>query len=274
MNGSIPVSFAGLRLWNGPAPLSADGDADRVEHFEEERDGILRLTDVSVPTIDFFPAVRHDNSPRPAVLVCPGGGYSILAWNHEGINVAYWLAHCGFSAFLLKYRCPDRRDAALADAARAIRIIRANAEKWRIDAGKIGILGFSAGAHLAARLCTMPDGARPYDDIDETDREPFLPDFQMPIYPAYIYREGYACDPDFKITKATPPAFIAQSADDPFGDSSFAYAIALRKAGVPVELHIFPRGSHGYGLLRQGTAPGAELAAAAERWLRQFDGDA
>lgn len=268
MNSQIPKLFSDMPLWTGAAPLGQEGDAESPGRYEEHPDGIYRLTDVGVPTISFFPATAANRAARPAVVVCPGGGYSILSMNQEGRDIAWWLASAGVSAFLLKYRCPDRRDAALADAARAVRLIRANAAAWGVAPDKVGILGFSAGAHLAARLSTLPAGAEPYPKADAIDEQPCRPDFQMPIYPAYIFRDGYGTDPDFAIDKATvPPAFIAQSADDVWADSSLAYAIALKKAGVPVELHLYSDGGHGYGMLREHGRTPREWPAAAERWL-------
>lgn len=257
-----------MPLWMGAAPFGKEGDAESPGHYAENPDGIYRLADVGVPTISFFPATAANRAARPAVVVCPGGGYSILSMNQEGRDVAWWFAQAGVSAFLLKYRCPGRRDAALADAARAVRLIRANAEAWNVVPDKVGIIGFSAGAHLAARLSTLPAGAEPYPKADAIDEQPCRPDFQMPIYPAYIFRDGYGIDPDFAMDKATvPPAFIAQAANDPYVDSAFAYAIALKKAGVPVELHIYPDGGHGYGMLREHGRTPREWPAAAERWL-------
>lgn len=259
--------FSGLPLWDGPAPF-ADPVADaKPEKFEIAADGLCRVTDVSEPTLDFYAATTPGSQPCPAVVVCPGGGYSILSVYQEGRDIARWLAQFGISAFLLKYRCPGRREAALADAARAIRLVRANAAKWRIDPAKVGIIGFSAGAHLLSRLSCLPAGAEPYPRTDAVDDLPCRPDFQMPIYPAYIFRDGYAIDPDFAITKDTPPAFIAQSANDTLADSAFAYAIALRNAGVPVELHIYPDGGHGYGMLHFKGRAARAWARAAEDWL-------
>lgn len=266
MNTTIPKSFSDRPLWEAAKPFSKPEDATLKEHFLDETDGIERLTDVTEPTLTFFPATTLDNSPRPAVLVCPGGGYGILAWNHEGIDIAMWLASLGFSAFLLKYRCPDRRDAALADAARAMRVIRANADAWGVIADKIGIIGFSAGAHLSARLSCLPAAKDPYPATDAADALPCRPNFQMIIYPAYIDRENWGFDPDFEICEKTPPAFIAQAEDDYFMKSSIAYYIALAEKKVPTELHVFPRGGHGYGLVRNGQ-PTENWTAAAAGWL-------
>ncbi len=239
-----------LKLWNGTVPLSTPQDASLSERFLPSNDGIERLTDVANPAMIFYPA--SGKGPHPAVLVCPGGGYGILAWNHEGKDVAGWLNANGISAFLLKYRCPDRRDAALADAARAIRVIRSQAGRFSLMPDRIGIIGFSAGAHLSARVCNLPDN-NVYPKQDAADEGDPRPDFAFIIYPAYISREGWKTDPDFRISKETPPTFMVQAENDKgLIDSSIAYYIALKEAGVPAELHLFPSGGHGYGLLRTG----------------------
>ena len=252
MNKLQPKSFLERPIWNGTPPLSIPEDATDTEHFRDDTDAIARITDVSRPTLSFYPATAVGCNARPAVVVCPGGGYSILAWNHEGLDIVSWLNSRGVSAFLLKYRCPGRRDAALADAARAVRLVRAEADALNILPDKIGIIGFSAGAHLAARLSCLPAGKEPYEPSDDIDRLPCRPDFQIMIYPAYISRENFGTDPDFAITGETPPTFIMQSEDDGLIDSSVCYYIALKKAKVPVEMHLFSRGGHGYGLLRNG----------------------
>ena len=252
MNKLQPKSFLERPIWNGTPPLSIPEDATDTEHFRDDTDAIARITDVSRPTLSFYPATAVGCNARPAVVVCPGGGYSILAWNHEGLDIVSWLNSRGVSAFLLKYRCPGRRDAALADAARAVRLVRAEADALNILPDKIGIIGFSAGAHLAARLSCLPAGKAPYAPSAHIDALPCRPDFQIMIYPAYISRENFGTDPDFAITGETPPTFIMQSEDDGLIDSSVCYYIALKKAKVPVEMHLFSRGGHGYGLLRNG----------------------
>lgn len=257
--------FADMPIWpEGLEPFAEPAETRSLGRLVDPTDEIDRLTDVTVPSLTFCPA--SGKGPRPAVLVCPGGGYSILAWNHEGTAVAAWLNANGISAFLLKYRCPDRRSAAKADAVRAMRLIRARAAELNVMPDRIGILGFSAGAHLAARVCNL--GAAPvYEPVDAVDAVSPRPDFSLLIYPAYLFRDGYALDPELAVSSSTPPVFMIQAEDD--GDlvlSSLAYFIAMRQAKVPAELHLFSRGGHGYGMFRRGN-PTDVWPRLAMRWF-------
>jgi acetyl esterase/lipase len=202
-------------------------------------------------------------------MICPGGGYSILAWNLEGTEMAEWLNSQGISAFILKYRVPGNRDGALCDAQRAMGLIRSKAKDFNIDTNRLGIMGFSAGAHLSVRVSTNFE-KRFYEAVDEVDTQSSLPNFALIIYPAYLSREGFTLAPELPVTAQTPPTFLLQAEDDtPYVDSSLAYAIALKAAKVPVELHIFPNGGHGYGLRKKGktTDVWPDLAAA---WLARI----
>ena len=262
----LPAPFSNRPLWADDAIPRALPSVKK-ERLLESHDHVLRITDVSSPSLTFLPATAVEGRASPAIVICPGGGYRLLAWNLEGVDIAAWLNSIGISAFILKYRCPDQRDAALADAARAIRIIRRNANDFNVRSDRIGILGFSAGAHLAARLSTLPADRMPYAPADSTDEESPRPDFQLILYPAYIDRENGSIDPDFSISQRTPPAFVMQAEDDPFSGSSLAYYHALKEKGVPAELHLFARGGHGYGLLRNGN-PTENWPALACNWLQ------
>jgi len=210
-----------------------------------------------------------DKATGAAIIVCPGGGYSHLA-DHEGRPVAEWLNTLGITAFVLKYRLGPRyhHPAPLLDAARAIRTVRARATQWHLDPNRIGILGFSAGGHLAATIGTRFDAGTP-DAADNIERVSSCPDLMMLIYPVItmgefthagskrmLLGENPSADlvkllsNDEHVTKETPPAFLVHTADDPGVpvENSLRFAEALRKMKVPVEVHIYEHGPHGFGL--------------------------
>ncbi len=257
-----------VRLWpEGKIPLKT---SDAPERVNPSKDDIVRLTDVNEPTLTVFLA-KGGGRPTPAVLVCPGGGYSILAWNHEGTEVAEWLNGQGISAFVLKYRVPKNRDAAFCDAQRAMGLIRSRAQSYQVDPARLGIMGFSAGAHLSVRTSTCFE-KRFYEPVDEADALPSRPDFALIIYPAYLYTEGYKMPGDLPVTAATPPTFLLQAEDDgPYVDSSLTYFIALKAVKVPVEMHLFPDGGHGYGLRKRGKTTDV-WPGLAEAWLKRVCG--
>lgn len=252
----------------------------KSESVAPMKDDVVRIENVSVPMV-VVTQVPGATGRVPAVVVCPGGGYGILAWNHEGVEIAQWLKNQGVAAVILKYRVPDRRDEALADAQRAIRWTRANAAKFNIDPERIGIMGFSAGANLAVRAAT--NFKRPiYPPADEIDRQSCRPDFQMPIYPWDLLERNDPKTPwkghkgltirrgEYPVDKDTPPAFIVQSEDDfCMVETSLAYYAALKEAGVPARMHIFEKGGyggHGYGIRALGSATDA-WPKLAEAWL-------
>lgn len=237
-------------------PIWPDGKipfklGDAPERVTPSKDDIIRITDVNVPTLTVCLAPSNGEA-NPAVLICPGGGYSILAWNHEGTEVAAWLNSMGISAFILKYRVPGNREGAFCDAQRAMGFIRRNSKRFNIDESRLGIIGFSAGAHLAVRTSTNFQ-RRAYEAVDDADQFPSRPDFAMIIYPAYLFREGYTLAPELSVSALVPPTFLLQAQDDgPYVDSCLAYFIALKAAKVPAELHVFPDGGHGYGMRKKG----------------------
>ena len=234
---------------------------------------LIRLGNVSEPTITVYPAPK-EKAHGGAVLVCPGGGYHILALDLEGTEVCERLNEMGFTAILLKYRVPrrpglDKHAAPLQDAQRAMGIIRQNALKWNIDSQRVGILGFSAGGHLAAVTSTGPSD-RTYETVDEADTLTSKPNFTVLIYPGYLADEK---DPakiasELVVTKETPQAFIAMTADDPVkAENALVYAAALQKEKVPYELHIYPNGGHGYGL-RKSELPVTTWPERLEEWFK------
>lgn len=220
-------------------------------------DDILRIQQMPVPTLQKFPVVK---SPKgKVVIVCPGGGYQILAVNHEGTEIAQWLNALGYTAYVLRYRVPDNREGALQDVQRAIRIARAE------NPGKqVGVMGFSAGASLTARAATQFQSPS-YTATDETDTQSARPDFAALIYPAYMDEgEHHTLTPELTITEQTPPFFVFQTADDRYGNSALVISQALRNHKIPVQLHIYEKGGHGYGLR-------ANLAEAASKWPKLME---
>lgn len=259
-------------VWpEGKIPMYKDVGPETVK---PTTDDIVRYTNVSVPTVTFVQADTED--PAPAVLVCPGGGYSHLAWGHEGVETAQWFKKRGVSAFILKYRCPKQRDAAFADAQRALSFIRANAVNFNIDPTLLGVIGYSAGANLVVRLSTN-HAKRGYEPVDDTDKAPCRPDWAMVIYPWTLIEDGKPGEPppmklkpDFPVDRTTPPTFIVQSQDDPCKvQNSLAYYNALALVGVKAEMHLFSKGGHGYGMRERGN-PTDCWPVLAEAWLSEI----
>ena len=256
------------KIWGKIKPFSRAEDAQITEYIKDnpDCDGIDRYTDVTEPELHFFPAFRK--GPNPAVLICPGGGYSHLAWSHEGLDIASFMNLQGISAFVLKYRCPGRQDAAHADAARSMRFIRENADRFGIDPHKVGAIGFSAGGHLVATISAPADPV-PYPETgEEMDKQEYRPDFSMLIYPAYLADcQTGKFAPEFKIDSLTPPTFLIQAEDDFVGvENSLYWYLELKKAGVAAEMHLYAAGRHGYGLRKQGF-PVCSWNVLAEKWL-------
>src|SRR3954447_12370450 len=236
---------------------------------------LVRLGNVNSPTIS-TDRPRKDKGTGGAVVVLPGGGYSILALDLEGQEVCEWLNSLGVTGVLLKYRVPARKDrprwaAPLEDAQRAVGIVRSRAKELGLRADRIGVLGFSAGGHLAAALSTNY-AQRSYARIDAADDASCRPDFTLLIYPAYltVREENDKISPELKIDANTPPTFLVQTEDDGVRvENSIFYYAALRKAKVPAEMHVYPVGGHGYGLRRTDKAV-TTWPARAEEWLRSL----
>jgi acetyl esterase/lipase len=264
-----------LAIWPHGAPGASANSGPEVDTTTAKDDliagkPVIRLRNVSTPTLTLYTPGRNTGA---AVVVFPGGGYHILAIDLEGTEVCDWLNTEGIACLLLKYRVPDsgpypKSSAALQDAQRAVGIVRAHAAEWHIDPQRIGVLGFSAGAHLAAVLSTHFD-QRLYGPIDASDQVSCRPDFAVIIYPAYLAlsEQEFAVDAEIPVTVQTPPSFIVQAEDDPVHvENSTAYFLALKNAGVPAEIHLYAQGGHGYGL-RRTALPVTSWPQSAEIWL-------
>ena len=257
-------------VWPGDVP-GEEGDVDEEKALEPRGDRpIIRLTNVTKPTITLYKPPKQKDTGA-AILICPGGGYSILAMDLEGTEVAEWLNSFGVTGILLKYRVPRRKDrpkhlAPLQDAQRAMSIARKHADEWGIDANRIGILGFSAGGHLSASASTNFD-SRQYEPIDEVDKISCRPDFAVLLYPAYL-TEGDALAPEIRVTAQTPPIFFAHAADDRIGpENSITMFLALKQAKVAAELHVYASGGHGFGL-RPTDSPCSTWPKRCEQWMK------
>jgi acetyl esterase/lipase len=251
-------------LWPGRVPGETREKQSPITE-PSRNDNVLRYNEVTNPAAEvFLPNSKTSNGG--AVIICPGGGYRILAYDKEGTEIAAWLNKLGFAAFVLQYRVPDKREGALQDAQRIIRIVKKNADKWKIDPRKIGIMGFSAGGSLSARTSSQYN-KKTYEPVDEADSLSCRPSFALLIYPAYLDQgPGNTITPEFQLDNGTPPLFIFQTEDDPYGNSALVMASALRKAKIPFELHLLPEGGHGYGL-RAGNPAAETWPTLAEKWL-------
>jgi acetyl esterase/lipase len=247
-----------MPLWPNGAPGATPNppaEADLTKPTDKLIAGkpIIHLGNVSMPTMTLYPAKGMPNGA--AVVVFPGGGYSILAIDLEGTEVCDWLNSTGVACILVKYRVPNsgpypKSSAALQDAQRAVGLVRQHAAEWKIDSGKIGVLGFSAGGHLAAAVSTHFD-KRLYQPIDAADKLSCRPDFAVVIYPGYLAlaEQDFTPNPNIQVTAKTPPTFLLQAENDPVHvENAVVYFMQLKKADVPAELHIYADGGHGYGL--------------------------
>lgn len=254
--GAEAMAQQRIELWPGTVPGAVKAKQAWVTDTKTEP-GVIRVTEVTNPTLEVYKPTGPSNGM--GVIVCPGGGYGILAYDKEGTDVAQWLAKQGFTAFTLAYRVPQQREGALQDIQRAIRLAR---QQYKLD--KVGAIGFSAGANLSARAATRSEAT--YPAIDAADKLSCRPDFAMLIYPAYL-DEGAnrTLTPELTLTEQTPPMFIFGTADDFFGNSALVMAQALRDNKTPVELHFMAVGGHGYGM-RVGA--GLQWPVYAESWLK------
>jgi acetyl esterase/lipase len=276
MISSLCAQQQTLLLWpNGnPEPSKVVGpeidpttDATRIVSGKVT----VRITNVSKPNLAIYLADAARNTGA-AALVLPGGGYDHLAYNIEGTEVCAWLNSIGVNCALVKYRVPEKGHYPenvedIEDAQQAMRLTRAHAAEWHIDPDRIGVIGFSAGAHLAAALSTHPDFQGKNVSPSSVDARP---DFQMLIYPGgfRLKNPDGTLDPALLPTAAIPPTFLVQAENDQAAhvETSLVYYQALKNAGIPAELHLFTEGGHGFGL-RPTSLPISRWPALADIWL-------
>lgn len=264
-----------LKLWPGGAPEPA-GYKSEPESLMDKGDGIKRLTNVSDPSITVTIPPRPNGT---IVLVAPGGGYSILAIEHEGTQVCDYLNTLGVTTALLKYRVParDKTDPSkepLQDAQRAIGIVRRHAGEWGVKPDRVGILGFSAGGHLTV-MATLRPNERTYRKDSAIDVEDATPNFSIPVYPAYLVKskdETFELRPEIKVTAKSPPMCLVHAHDDrgitsPSG-SALLY-LEYKKLNLPAEMHIYAKGGHGFGMKRKGIPTDDWLVRVGE-WMKSM----
>ncbi len=266
-----------LKLWEGKAPgdFSVPGPETATEPKPTDKLPILRLTNISEPRLEFYePAADKKNGA--AVVIVPGGGFGVLASGHEGSELAEWFRDRGFVAAVLQHRCPTNKlpkpsELPAQDCQRAISLVRAKAAELGVRPELIGLFGFSAGGQVALIAATN-DTQRLYPAADEVDKTSCLPNFLMLCYPWKILADNSLTElkPEVHIGPTTPPTFIAQANDDggSLAEGSTLAFLALRKAKVPAELHIYSTGGHGFGLRPNATQAPGDWPGRLELWLR------
>jgi acetyl esterase/lipase len=276
MNSTDTPRSLSLFPAKAPGPTGGDGnerDTSGPSGGKVAGKSVIRWTGVASPRIEIHlpPAPKRTGT---GVVVCPGGGFHILAKDLEGTEVASWLNGLGVAAFVLNYRVPTagQPDPALGpaiDAQRALRTVRQNASSWGLRPDRIGILGFSAGGKTAA-VAASRAGKPLYDDIDNIDRQTCKADFAILIYPAYLTDERGNVVPETSAHREFPPTFLAHAADDPVpARNSISLFQALQGHSVASELHVWETGGHGYGLRRQDSQPVTTWPDRATDWMRR-----
>jgi len=275
-----------VEIWPGKVPdesgdlgaerfrMSPALDRKQVEVTEPTR----MITDVTKPTLTIYrPAKEKDTGT--AMLICPGGGYWNLYWQLEGEEVATWLNSIGITGIILKYRVPRRPDEPkgeparrpLADAQRAVSLVRSRAGEWGINPERIGIVGFSAGGHLAIKKAKSFE-KRTYEPVDDVDKISCRPDFAIPVYSGYLKaKDKDELAPGLRIPSGTPPVFLAHGGDDIISppENSVLMYLALKRAGVPAELHIYAGAAHDFGV-RKSDQPCSTWTESCANWLRNL----
>ncbi len=275
-----------IPLW--PAGKVPNAIANDVKEKSETNGGITRISNVTVPDLLAFIPDKN-KATGAAVMICPGGGYGILAYDHEGSDIAEWFKARGIAAFVLKYRLPNpalmtkQHEVPLMDAMQGIKLIRENAKKYNIKFDQIGVMGFSAGGHLAATLSTHFDRGPNASELAK-------PDFAILLYPVITFLPEFAhggsrknllggddspelekyYSNELMVSATTPPTFLVHAEDDggvPV-ENSMEYFLALKEYKIPAEMHIYPTGGHGFGLKTKGKGSVDTWTQAMENWLK------
>ncbi len=254
-----------LYLWLNAVPGETNPKSAPVPTTLE--DGSIRVIEVTNPFLAVFEPKAGAKNGK-AIVVCPGGGYVRLAVHKEGYAVADWLAKLGYTVFVLHYRVPDKRDGALQDLQRSLKLIRQNAQLYGINPEKVGAMGFSAGAHVVARA-GMTATTQRYPAQDASDKQSGTPDRMIIIYPGYLSGgPNRSLTPELQATGHTVDTFIFQTMDDASAPSALALATALQNVKANVELHMLPKGGHGYGMY-PGNVAAETWPKLLEVWLKE-----
>ena len=266
-----------FKLWEGkpPGDFTVPGPETITQPKPGENPPILRITNIAEPRLEIYePAADKKNGA--AVVIVPGGGFGILASGHEGAELAEWFRERGFVAGVLQHRCPTNKlpkpwEFPAQDTQRALSLVRAKAAELGVKPDRVGLFGFSAGGQVALIAATN-DEARLYPAADDIDRTGCRPDFLMLCYAWKILADNSLTElkPEIRIGEKTPPAFIAQAYDDPgsLAEGSTLAFLALRKAKVSAELHIYSTGGHGFGMRPNATQAPGDWPGRAELWLK------
>ena len=266
-------------LWPGKTPQDVginDQESSRIYQSSIIGGPTKLITNVTKPTLTIYQPAKDKNTGT-AMLICPGGGYHNLFWELEGEEVAAWLKSLGMTGIILKYRCPRRPGdvkgepplGPLLDAQRAVSLVRSRAAEWGIDPKRIGMVGFSAGGHLALATATSFE-KRTYDPIDAIDEVSCRPDFAVLCYSGYLKaKDKDEISPGIRIPADTPPILLAHSSDDKISDPehSVIMYLALKRAGIPAELHIYATGDHDFGVRQNDKLP-SSWTQLCVKWLR------
>jgi acetyl esterase/lipase len=265
VTGNLWAQTDSLYLWPKAVPNEPKPKSVPVPITLE--DGSIRVIEVTNPFLAVFEPKPSRRNGK-AIIVCPGGAYVRLAVHKEGYAVADWLSDLGYTVFVLHYRVPDKRDGALQDLQRSLKLIRQKAKQYGIDPAKVGAIGFSAGAHLVTRA-GMTEPTQRYPAQDASDHQPGTADRMIIIYPGYLDGgPNRSLTPELKASANTVDTFIFQTMDDASALSAIALATALQNAKANVELHMLPKGGHGYGMY-PGNIAAETWPKLLEVWLKE-----